>query len=382
VFETCGLLVSLVNAPFGRESRQKVWRVVRYILGRGTPEQKAVEAAAIAESLAGSLDTNNTDIDRYFNSPHPGLFRKFFRIIFFPFIFTNLAVEITLWFFLNILLGPCMALLWRTRRYLADAGSVELTRNPDALAGALQRLSADNTALAGGEWATHLFVVNPVGDSTLRGSGPTQEQLRRAAEVWRASAPDGSAESAAIAASIAAGDMSAVRKQMASTWMAAMRGDQQAVARMEAIAAAMRHDPDLKMHDMPNVADILAAQRGDRAALARMAQAQRQSRQQQGNAGRGQSGLQIASFLSFHPPLKKRAKRLQRMGSHLLAPEKRWGVGATIFAVVLYAIIGPLLAVAGVLMLFVIAMMIGLNLMMLMLWITAIHWIFVWLNSR
>jgi Zn-dependent protease with chaperone function len=382
VFETCGLLVSLVNAPFGRESRQKVWRVVRYILGRGTPEQKAVEAAAIAESLAGSLDTNNTDIDRYFNSPHPGLFRKFFRIIFFPFIFTNLAVEITLWFFLNILLGPCMALLWRTRRYLADACSVELTRNPDALAGALQRLSADNTALAGGEWATHLFVVNPVGDSTLRGSGPTQEQLRRAAEVWRASAPDGSAESAAIAASIAAGDMSAVRKQMASTWMAAMRGDQQAVARMEAIAAAMRHDPDLKMHDMPNVADILAAQRGDRAALARMAQAQRQSRQQQGNAGRGQSGLQIASFLSFHPPLKKRAKRLQRMGSHLLAPEKRWGVGATIFAVVLYAIIGPLLAVAGVLMLFVIAMMIGLNLMMLMLWITAIHWIFVWLNSR
>src|SRR5215467_9092560 len=164
VFETCGLLVNLVNAPFGRESRQKVWRVVRYILGRGTPEQKAVEAAAIAESLAGSLDTNNTDIDRYFNSPNPGLFRKLFRIIFFPFIFTNLAVEITLWFFLNILLGPCMALLWRTRRYLADASSVELTRNPDALAGALQRLSADNTALAGGEWATHIFIDNPVGD--------------------------------------------------------------------------------------------------------------------------------------------------------------------------------------------------------------------------
>ena len=36
-----------------------------------------------------------------------------------------------------------MAMLWRTRRYLADASSVELTRNPDALARALQCLSED-----------------------------------------------------------------------------------------------------------------------------------------------------------------------------------------------------------------------------------------------
>jgi Zn-dependent protease with chaperone function len=386
VFETCGLLLSLINAPFGRESRQNVWRVVRYILGRGTPEQKAVEAAAIAASLAGSIDANNTDIDRYFNAPNPGLFRKVFRIIFFPFLFTNLAVEITLWFFLNLMLGPCMALLWRTRRYLADASSVELTRNPDALARALQRLCDDNTALAGSEWATHLFVVNPVGDRTLRGPQgfqPTQEQLRKAAEVWKASAPDNSAESAAITASLAAGDMAAIRKQMVSTWMAAMRGDQRAVARMEAIAAAVRNDPDLKMHDIPNVADILAAQKGDRAAMARIAQAHRAEQQQRGATAKGgQSGLQIASSLSFHPPLKRRAKRLERMGSHLVAPERRTGLGFKIFVTALYAIVVPLLAVAGVLMLFVIAMMIGLNLMMLMLWITVIHWIFVWLNGR
>ena len=383
VFETCGFLLSLINAPFGRESRQKVWRVLRYILRSGPPEQKAAEAAAIAESLAGSIDANNTDIDRYFNAPNAGLFRKMFRVIFFPFLFTNLAVEITMWFFLNILLGPCMALLWRTRRYLADASSVELTRNPDALANALQRLSADNTALAGSGWATHLFVVNPVGDRTLGSSGPTPEQMRKAAEVWKATAPAESAESAAIAASLAAGDVATLRKQMAGTWMAAMRGDQQAMARMQAIAAAMRNDPDLKMHDMPNIADLMAAQKGDRAAMARLAQAQQAQRQQQGSGARGgQSGLQIASFLSFHPPLKRRAKRLQRMGSHLMAPERKIGGVALIFMVVLYLIIVPLLAVAAGLMLMVIAMMIGLNLMMLMLWLTAIHWLFVWLNGR
>jgi len=383
VFETCGLLLSLINAPFGRESRQKVWRVIRYILRGGTPEQKAVEAGAIAAQLAGTIDANNTDIDRYFNAPDAGLFRKLLRVIFFPFLFTNLAVEITLWFFLNLLLGPSMALLWRTRRYLADASSVELTRNPDALARALERLCEDQTSLAGSEWATHLFVVNPVGDRTLRGSVPNPEQLRKAAEVWKATAPAASPENAAISASIAAGDVSALRKQMAGTWMAAMRGDQQALARMQAIAAAMRDDPDLKMHDMPNVADILAAQKGDRAAMMRIAQQHQAARQQQGSTTkRGQSGLQIASFLSFHPPLKKRAKRLERMGSHLLAPERKTGWVFKIFATVLYLIVVPLLAVAGVLMLMVIAMMIGLNLMMLMLWIAAIHWLFVWLNSR
>jgi len=381
VFETCGLLLSLINAPFGRESRQKVWRVARYILRRGTPEQKAVEAGAIAAQLAGAVDANNTDIDRYFNAPNAGLFHKLFRVIFFPFLFTNLAVEITLWFFLNLLLGPCMALLWRTRRYLADASSVELTRNPDALARALQRLCQDQTALAGSEWATHLFVVNPVGDNTLRGSGPNPEQLRKAAEVWRSTAPAGSA--AAANAGGAPPDFNALRKEMAGTWMAAMRGDPQALARMQAIAAAMGNDPDLKMHDIPNVADILAAQKGDRAAMMRIAQQHQAAHQQAGSAARrGQSGLQIASFLSFHPPLKKRAKRLERMGSHLIAPERKAGPALAIFMTVLYVIIVPLLAVAGVLMLMVIAMMIGLNLMMLMVWMAAIHALFVWLNGR
>src|SRR5438270_2889386 len=84
VFETCGLLVTLINAPFGRESRGRIWRMLRYIFGRGTPEQKAADAAEIAESLATSLDGDNSDIGNYFNKGNPGLIRKFFRLIFFP----------------------------------------------------------------------------------------------------------------------------------------------------------------------------------------------------------------------------------------------------------------------------------------------------------
>jgi hypothetical protein len=70
------------------------------------------------------------------------------------------------------------------------------------------------------------------------------------------------------------------------------------------------------------------------------------------------------------------------MGSHLIAPVMAGGVWLKVFMTVLYLIIVPLLVVAGGLMLIVIGMMIGLNLMLLGLWLTVIHWIFVWLNSR
>jgi Zn-dependent protease with chaperone function len=404
VFETCGLLVNLINAPFGRDSRGRVWRVLRYLLVRGTPEQKAVDAAAIAESLAGSLDANQTDIDTYFNRNNPGLVRKFIRLVFFPIVFTNLGVELTLWFFLNLLLGPCMALLWRTRRYLADAGSVELTRNPDALASALQRISEDTTTVFGGEWATHLFVVNPKGDTTLRGLQPSPDQLRKLTEAWQNTArvpptesPSGASVAPPVAAPVAGpptadlpvvnpGGFSsapaALRQDLINTWMAAVKGDPRALARLEAIGVAMGGEHNFGLSRMPDPADLVAAQKGDRAAIARIEQLGKARQPQSSSRTASQSGLTIQSFVSFHPPLNRRAKRLQRMGSHLIAPVRAGGPWLKVFMTVLYLIIGPLLAAAGVLMLFVIAMMIGLNLMVLGLWLTVIHWIFVWLNGR
>jgi len=374
VFETCGLIVTLINAPFGRQSRHTLWRMLGYAV-RGGPG-KAAAAEEVAELLADTLDMGSTDIDRFFNSGRPGLIRKFLRFIFFPFLFTNAAVELTLWFFLNLLLGPCMALLWRTRRYLADAGAVELTRNPDALAGALQSLSEDTTAVAGGHWASHLFVVNPGGDSSLRGDTPSGEQQRKFLEAWRATAGAGSsAASPTGAAASPPADFASARREMMSLAMAAAIGNADAVTRLQSFAGAMGMDPAV-LHNMPNLNDLMAAQRGDRAALARV-RMQRQSRQrQQGETRSGQTGLQQVSFVSFHPPLNKRAKRLQRMGARLAAPSRHGGLGTKIVIAVLYLILGPLLLAAGVMMLFVVALMIGLNLLFLALWLAVIHWAF------
>src|SRR4051812_47112968 len=247
VFETCGLLVNIINAPFGKESRSRLWRVARYMLGGGTPETRAQDAAAIAESLSTSLDGDTPEMDNYFKQGNPGLIKKAYRLVMFPLVFTNMAIEITLWFFLNLLLGPCMAMLWRTRRYLADASSVELTRNPDALARALQCLSEDNTAFDSGDWATHLFVVNPKGDSGLRGQQPSQQQMAKAIQAWASTAHVMSAQEAAnlydvpvtsgIAGGVPAGltpnDWPSVRQEIITTVKAAAMGDQRAAARLQ-----------------------------------------------------------------------------------------------------------------------------------------------------
>ena len=387
VFETSGLLLSLINIPFDGDARRRVWRVVRYILTGGTPEQKAADAAAIAESLAGSLD-NDPDTGSYFNSGNPGLLKKIYRFVLFPLMFTNMVINITLWFFLNVLLGPSMAMLWRTRRYLADASSVELTRNPDALARALQCLSEDDTAFDSGDWATHLFVVNPKGDSGLRGQQPSQQQMAKAIQAWASTAHMMSAQDAANlfdtpvptgdAAQVTPKDWPGVRQEIITTVKAAAMGDQRAVTRLQAIAEMMGERLPVGLGELPNFADIEAARHGDKAAIERLKQAQQTRRPAQSR--HNQSGLQ--SFASFHPPLVKRAKRLQKMGSHMIAPVRAGGWVLTVFMTLLYAIIVPLLTVAGGLMLIVIAMLIGMNLMLLAVWLTAIHWFFVWLNGR
>jgi Zn-dependent protease with chaperone function len=388
VFETCGLLLDIINAPFGKESRSHLWRVARYMLGSGTPEKRAADAAEIAESLATSIDADTPDMDQYFKKGNPGLIKKAYRLVMFPLMFTNMAIRLTLWIFLNALVGPSMAMLWRTRRYLADASSVELTRNPDALARALQCLSEDNTSFDSGDWATHLFVVNPKGDSGLRGQQPSQQQMAKAIQAWASTAHMMSAQDAANlydtpvatpgAASIAGNDWSSVRQQIITTVKAAAMGDQQAAARLQAMAEMMGERLPVGLGELPNFADIQAARHGDKAAIERLKQAQQGSRPAQPK--RNHSSMQ--SFASFHPPLVKRAKRLQKMGSHMIAPVRAGGWVLTVFMTLLYVIIVPLLTVAGGAVLMVIGILIGMNLMLLAVWLTAIHWFFVWLNGR
>jgi len=74
-----------------------------------------------------------------------------------------------------------VGLLWRSRRYLADATAVELMRDPTALYRALTRLAETGAMVPGGEAVSHLFIVAPAerpgGSPIERGTMADREGL-------------------------------------------------------------------------------------------------------------------------------------------------------------------------------------------------------------
>ncbi|MBA3478248.1 MAG: hypothetical protein H0T52_07615 [Lautropia sp.] len=60
----------------------------------------------------------------------------------------------------TMMLAPAVALAWRHRKFMADANAVRLTRDPNALAGALAAIgTGSSTRIAA--WARHLCVIDP-----------------------------------------------------------------------------------------------------------------------------------------------------------------------------------------------------------------------------
>ena len=80
----------------------------------------------------------------------------------------------------------------RQREYLADAGAVELTRNPDAMISALQRLGGDKEVLEVANRATaHMYIVQPIKKWESRAKGmfathpSIEDRVRRIEQLSR-----------------------------------------------------------------------------------------------------------------------------------------------------------------------------------------------------
>jgi Peptidase family M48 len=147
------------------------------------------------------------DLDRYMESDqhHESVLRSVRSMLLLPLIFTNLAIKVTLWIAVSFMLGPLIALTWRARRYLADATAVQLTRYPDGLARALEKLASQGATIPGG-WAAHLFLIGPEGlqgvgwdaveggvaaGSLLAFHPPLKRRLERLRSLGAAQAADG-----------------------------------------------------------------------------------------------------------------------------------------------------------------------------------------------
>jgi len=194
----------------------------------------------------------------------------------------------------------------------------------------LQKLSEDAGAIPGGGWASHLFIVNPARSVGMAADAPNPRQKEILAQAWAASARHTSGTTSKPVPS----DFSALFNEFTATQRAASAGDAQAMARLRAAAQAVAAlDPALAAR-IPNPADLVAARQGDGAAIARLrafhrappSQSQPQPRSQDQSATESWD-ISSVSFVPFHPSLKRRLKRLDRMGAHaaLAAPKPKMG---------------------------------------------------------
>jgi Zn-dependent protease with chaperone function len=100
------------------------------------------------------------------------------QIVFLPFLIfyiLSMLLRMQVWLVRFTLVGPLLMSVWRTRRFLADATAVQLTRNPGGLAHGLGHLAAEGGVVPGGQWFSHLFVVGPEAAHMRKNAVPPTE---------------------------------------------------------------------------------------------------------------------------------------------------------------------------------------------------------------
>jgi Zn-dependent protease with chaperone function len=166
VFQTLGLVGSVLRAPSEGAPRVTLRRLLRYAFRR----PGADDAGAMAELLTKAGGDWEVEQD----AKQPSGVKSMLLL---PFIAAGGAFMMTSMVFGWLVVNPFLRRGWRARRYLADASAVEMTRNPDGLACALARLAQGGDVVPGTEWAAHLFVVStprqPSNDQPMTSFHPT-----------------------------------------------------------------------------------------------------------------------------------------------------------------------------------------------------------------
>ena len=205
------LMIVVVLAPFARFPRRIARAWLAFPLGAGgRGEARAERARVLIGLLAQHRALMHASGDNPIERLGPDYFGPVGRVLVYacpPFLallmFTQVATGLLL-----IFASAPVALLWRSRRYLADATAVQLTRNPTGLYRALARLAECGAVIPGGEPLAHLFVVGPE-VAAGREQQRREQEITRRIETLRADGPGGTpggtwADAAAQAASLGA----------------------------------------------------------------------------------------------------------------------------------------------------------------------------------
>ncbi|RAI55256.1 M48 family metalloprotease [Roseicella frigidaeris] len=155
VLGTVGAMVLVFDLPF----RRAAWATLRDLLlalaGRLPAEAADRLRAGLADSASGrSMEAMNRALSIADRWPPFGALLVAPLI---PWVLLTLAQKLLASLWMLFVFGWPLGLLWRARRYRADAGAVQLLRDPEALAAALRRIDEAGLPPGGGLQELGLF---------------------------------------------------------------------------------------------------------------------------------------------------------------------------------------------------------------------------------
>ncbi len=162
LIQAWGLVTLVLEAPFlpsARASLRLVGRTaIQTLRGRADASDRELAVDTLLAGAGYEHDIDSEEFDRSVLNVHPlvGLFG------YIPLLMTvglaAIVAKTTTWLTV-FLTSPLVAQLWRSRRWLADATAVQLTRNPEALAQALRTLAGLDMKVPGAVAVHFLFPV-------------------------------------------------------------------------------------------------------------------------------------------------------------------------------------------------------------------------------
>ena len=174
IYQTWGALALALNAPLERRARKAMWRAFKVAFRSQKREVDRWEAEFVSDALLrGAIieDADPTDLgERVMSSgsarergqKEPNIFQKAYVMANLPLMMGAIVMRFAIFISSVVFVGPIVSFMWRTRRHLADAMAVQLTRYPDGLVRALHKLSISRGAIVkGAESLGFLFVVWP-----------------------------------------------------------------------------------------------------------------------------------------------------------------------------------------------------------------------------
>ena len=148
-----------LNAAFSNQSRTTLWQLLRLSLtprsARG--RQKLETNVMTVLARGGDSDTGmSAYLDKHQRTGCLSVLQLPLILgVGFPIFTSNFIVGMST----AVFTGPLIGAMWKRRELLADATAVQLTRNPDGLAAALETLAQLNVRVPRADAISHLFAI-------------------------------------------------------------------------------------------------------------------------------------------------------------------------------------------------------------------------------